>query len=62
MKETITDYKQENKIETITIEEVKTIYGYADSVISLFLLKDNRIAACSDDKTKGGLNWNCSCL
>ena len=47
MKETITDYNQENKIETITIEEVKTIYGYADSVISLFLLKDNRIAACS---------------
>ena len=47
-------YNEYNIIETINIEEVKcikTINEHMDSVLSLLLLKDKRIASCSADNT-----------
>ena len=41
-------------VESVKIEDIKsikTITGHTDSVNSLLLLKDGRVASCSNDKT-----------
>ena len=43
--------KDANLITNINFEAVMTLTGHTNSVNSLLLLKDNRIASCSDDKT-----------
>ena len=49
--ELIKYYNEYNIVESVKIEDVKTITGHTDSVNSLLHLKDGRVASCSHDNT-----------
>ena len=49
--ELIKYYNEYNIVESVKIEDVKTITDHTDSVYSLLHLRDGRVASCSDDKT-----------
>ena len=52
--ELIKYYNKYNIVESVKIEDIKsikTITGHTNSVYSLLHLKDGRVASCSDDKT-----------